>query len=157
MELPEVCVCYLIRSTPRGDEVLLGEKRRGLGQGRVVAPGGKLEPGETPTRAIVREVLEEVGLVVAPEDLRAHGYIDYRFPSRTEWSQRSWVFSARDHRGEPIATAELDARWVPVEEVPFDLMWDDARYWLPGVLAGESVAVDFDFAPDNATAVLVKR
>ncbi|MFZ4843153.1 8-oxo-dGTP diphosphatase [Mycetocola saprophilus] len=157
MELPEVCVCYLIRSTPRGDEVLLGEKRRGLGQGRMVAPGGKLESGETPARAIVREVHEEVGMIIAPESLRPHGYIDYRFPSRREWSQRSWVFSTREFEGEPIATAELDARWVPVDEVPFDRMWDDARHWLPGVLAGDEVAVDFDFAPDNASAIRVKR
>ncbi|WP_183086263.1 8-oxo-dGTP diphosphatase [Mycetocola tolaasinivorans] len=153
MELPEVCVCYVIREEDGEARVLLGEKRRGLGRGRVVAPGGKLEPGETPEQAIVREVREEVGLVIDPEALQPHGYIDYRFPSRPEWSQRSWVFSARSFSGAVSASSELDADWVSLARVPLDLMWDDARYWLPGVLTGGPVVMDFTFAEDNATAI----
>lgn len=30
-------------------------------------------------------------------------------------------------------------------------MWDDARYWLPGVLAGGNVRARFTFAEDDAT------
>ncbi|WKK71641.1 NUDIX domain-containing protein [Rathayibacter oskolensis] len=65
--LPEVCVVYVLRESPGGGaEVLLGRKRRGLGEGRIVAPGGKLEPGESPVRAAVRELAEEVGSVRSP-------------------------------------------------------------------------------------------
>ena len=39
----------------RGDEVLLINKKTGLGQGKVNAPGGKVDPGETPEAAAVRE------------------------------------------------------------------------------------------------------
>ncbi len=41
--------------------LLLIVKKRGLGQGKVNAPGGRLEPGETPEQAAVRETREEVG------------------------------------------------------------------------------------------------
>ena len=34
----------------RGDEVLLIDKKTGLGMGKVNAPGGKVDPGETPDR-----------------------------------------------------------------------------------------------------------
>ena len=41
-----------------GSEVLLIEKKRGLGAGKVNAPGGRLEPGESITECAVREVRE---------------------------------------------------------------------------------------------------
>jgi 8-oxo-dGTP diphosphatase len=60
MSLPEVCVVYLVRPRRGMAEVLVGKKRVGVGEGKVVAPGGKLEPGESPPEAAVREVAEEM-------------------------------------------------------------------------------------------------
>jgi 8-oxo-dGTP diphosphatase len=39
-----------------GDRILLIEKKRGLGSGKVNAPGGRLEPGETAFEAAIREL-----------------------------------------------------------------------------------------------------
>lgn len=148
---PAVVVVYLVRDGRTGPEVLLGEKRRGLGAGRLVGPGGKREPGESAERTAVREVAEEVGLRVDEADLEARGTLDYRFPYRPSWSQVSDVFVCRRWQGSPSGSDELEPRWVPVEDVPLDAMWDDARYWLPGVLAGGTVRARFTFAEDNAT------
>ncbi|MGU3411567.1 8-oxo-dGTP diphosphatase [Microbacterium sp. M1A1_1b] len=150
---PRVVVVYLLRSGVTGDEVLLGEKRRGLGAGRVVGPGGKREGAETAVETAVREVAEEVGLRLDPADLEARGTLDYRFPYRPSWSQVSDVFVGRRWSGTPTVSDELAARWVPVDDVPYDAMWDDARYWLPGVLAGGTVDARFTFADDDATVV----
>ena len=38
--------------------VLLMHKKRGLGAGKINAPGGRLEPGETPETGAIREVQE---------------------------------------------------------------------------------------------------
>ncbi len=35
-------------------------------------------------------------------------------------------------------------------------MWDDARYWLPRVLAGQHVAVTISFAADCATVASIE-
>lgn len=133
--LPEVCVCYILDETPQaGYRVLLGDKKKGLGLGKLVGPGGKLEPGETPRQAAVREVFEESGLRIDEDDLLLLGRIRYEFPHRESWSQVSWVFATRSWRGEIVESDELLLRWHDVADIPFDRMWDDARFWLPGVL-----------------------
>jgi len=154
MSLPEVCVVYLLRRGPTGAEVLLGDKRTGLGQGRIVGIGGKLDPGESAEEAAVREVMEEVGLRVAASDLHLAGTIDYHFPTRPAWSQRSTVFVCRRWVGEPVETDEITPRWYALDAVPYPRMWDDASRWLPGVLRGGAVDARFTFGADLSTVVL---
>ncbi|WP_394770720.1 8-oxo-dGTP diphosphatase [Lacisediminihabitans sp.] len=151
MELPEVCVCYLIRSGASGDEVLLGAKKFGLGEGNLVGPGGKIESGETPVQAIIREVAEETGVVVAAEGLRLAGELTYPFPHRPAWSQKSWVFVTRDWSGLPRESDELAPEWFPIGAIPVHRMWDDAKYWLHDALGGGFVTATFEFGQDLRT------
>ncbi|MFI9581284.1 hypothetical protein ACIHCQ_05455 [Streptomyces sp. NPDC052236] len=41
--------------------------------------------------------------------------------------------------------------WFPVEQLPFEEMWDDARYWLPQVLAAQAIEAEIVFAEDCET------
>ncbi len=34
---------------------------------------------------------------------------------------------------------------MPVDDVPYDRMWDDDHLWLPGVLEGDTVVGEFRF------------
>jgi len=154
MPLPEVCVVYLIRRGETGLEVLLGDKRTGLGQGKVVGIGGKLDPGESARDAAVREVFEEVGLRVAASDLHRVGAVEYHFPTKPSWSQHSTVFVCRRWQGEPVETDEITPRWYTLDAVPYARMWDDASRWLPGVLRGGAVDARFTFGADLSTVVL---
>jgi 8-oxo-dGTP diphosphatase len=150
------CLCLLTRATPAGTELLLGVKKRGFGAGRLVAPGGRLEAGESAAGATVREVREETGLEVALGDLRAAGRIAYRFPARPEWDLTIAVFTAGRFAGEPRPSDELDPAWHRVAELDYTAMWDDARYWLPAALAGERVDALITFAADNTTVASVE-
>jgi 8-oxo-dGTP diphosphatase len=123
--------------------VLLGEKLTGLGIGKIVGPGGKAEPGESPRETAVREVWEEVGLRVDPAALISLARIEYPFHDRPHLSQRSHAFATREWTGDPVGTAELAPRWWPVGELPLERMWSDATLWLPRVLAGEHLEARF--------------
>jgi 8-oxo-dGTP diphosphatase len=151
--LPQVCVCYLLRRSEAGASVLLGRKKKGLGVGKIVAPGGKLEAGETTTDAAVREIAEESGLIVQPGDLVQRGLLTYLFPTRQEWSQESSVFICERFAGEPVDSDELDLEWFPIEQIPLDRMWDDARFWLPDLLGGARVRRTFTFAADLSSVL----
>ena len=149
----DVCVVYLVRDRQTGagtiTEILLGEKLTGLGTGRFVGAGGKVEPGESALDAAVREVAEELGVVVSPNALEAISLITYPFVDRDEWSQRSHGFLARTWTGEPAASSELDPQWFDIAELPFDRMWADAATWLPQALAGEFIERTIPFRADG--------
>jgi len=153
-DLPQVCVCYLTRLSATGErQVLLGRKKKGLGLGNIVGLGGKLEPGESAVDAAVREVEEESGLIVARDALTAMGVLTYLFPHKPAWSQRSNVFVTDRFSGTPRESDELNPVWFTIADLPVDEMWDDARHWLPGVLAGMPVTATFTFGEDLATVV----
>ena len=154
MILPQVCVCYLTRLSPEGTlQVLLGRKKKGLGMGNIVGLGGKLEQGESAVDAAVREIEEESGLVVTASALTPLGQLTYLFPHREAWSQESSVFVCTEWTGTPSESDELNPVWFDVAALPVDEMWDDARHWLPGVLAGIPVRATFTFGEDLETVV----
>lgn len=118
-------------------ELLLIRKRRGLGAGKLVGPGGKVEPGETPREAARREVREEVR--VEPTGLERCGEFAFHFRdgSPDEDSMYVHVFTADGVDGEPETTAEAVPEWYPATDPPYDEMWVDDRVWVPHMLAGE--------------------
>ncbi|MGA9401710.1 8-oxo-dGTP diphosphatase [Haladaptatus sp.] len=115
-------LCYPIR----GDEILLIRKKRGLGEGKLVGPGGKVEDGETPREAAIREVEEEVRVSV--ENPTKIGEFEFVFGNESEMFVH--VFRAEEFSGKPRETKEADPGWFDVEEMPYDEMWEDDRLWM---------------------------
>jgi 8-oxo-dGTP diphosphatase len=153
--LIRTCLCFIRRTTADGPEVLLGLKKSGFGAGRWVGPGGHIEPGEQAVAAAVREVAEESSLVVSPDSLEHRASIEFRFPARPAWDQTAEVYVTDSYAGEATESDEIAPRWYPVAALPLDGMWDDARYWLPRVLAGQQVTATITFAPDCATVAAI--
>ena len=67
------------------------------------------------------------------------------------------MFVCRTWTGEPAPSDEHDPEWFELAAVPFGQMWDDARRWLPAVLAGGRVRRTFVFGADLATVVEERR
>jgi len=129
----------------RGGEALLMRKKRGLGAGKINAPGGRLEPGETALQAAVREVEEEV--CVRPVGARARGELRFQFVDG--YGLECHVFSADACEGEPAETDEAAPRWVPLDAIPYGEMWADDAVWLPLMLAGVGFSGRFVFDGDR--------
>ena len=129
----------------RDDEVLLIDKKTGLGKGKINAPGGKVDPGETPEEAAVRECREELRIEVS--NLEYCG--EHRFQFVDGYSIHVYVYRTRDFEGEPTETREAAPRWCPIDRIPFDRMWEDDRYWIPRMIRGERFQTRWIFDGDR--------
>ncbi len=157
MPLPSTCLCLLTRISGDGaSEVLLGRRKRtGLGHGKIVAPGGHVEPGESPAEAAAREVKEESGIHVTPGALTEAAHITFLFPVRLDWDMTVAIFTGATWTGHAAESDEIAPEWFPVAALPYDRMWGDAPHWLPRVLAGERLRATFSYADDNETLASV--
>ncbi|MFN2185926.1 MAG: 8-oxo-dGTP diphosphatase [Anaerolineae bacterium] len=150
--LRETTLCLLMRGNPPR-HVLLGYKKEGFGAGKITGFGGKVEPGETPVAAAVRELAEETGITAALEDLLAVGQLRFLFPRSPAWSQLVHVFLSERWVGVPREGREMRPAWYAVDQLPYEQMWQDSVYWLPRFLNGERIRGRFVFDTDNETVV----
>lgn len=126
-------------------QVLLIHKKRGLGQGKINGPGGRLEAGETPVQAAVRETAEEVGIAVS--DPQFCGKLFFHFTNG--YKLVGHVFKATQWTGSPVETDEALPEWFSVDHIPYDQMWTDDQYWFPLMLAGRLFTGHFVFDDDK--------
>ena len=126
-------------------KILLIEKKRGLGAGKMNGPGGKIEPGETPLEAVIRETEEE--LLVTPLSPVKLG--ELRFVMSDCPDIHCHVYRADDVTGVPTETDEATPAWTALDEIPYDRMWEDDRHWLPHVIDGQAFLGSFVFEGES--------
>jgi 8-oxo-dGTP diphosphatase len=131
----------LLRPAGSGDEVLLQLRRNtGFMDGYwACAAAGHVEAGESVRAAAVREVAEELGVLIRPDQL-----VPITTMHRTQGTgdpideRVDFFFGCRDWPGEPRRmepAKSADLRWFPLEALP-DPVVPHERAVLTGVLTG---------------------
>jgi 8-oxo-dGTP diphosphatase len=121
---PVILVAAVALIDPDG-RVLIAQRP----EGRTMAglwefPGGKLEDGESPEAALIRELQEELGITVqepclAPYTFASHAYADFHLLMP--------LYLCRRWEGIAVPKEHAAIRWIR----PRELMAEPARYPMP--------------------------
>ncbi len=136
-----------------GMHIWLGMKKVRFGAGKYNGFGGRIEQGETPEQAALRELSEETNGVKA---LAWHKVAEntHIFPSKPEWNFHVHVFLVTKWEGTPTETEEMKPEQFAIKDIPYSKMWHDDIHWLPHVLEGKKFKSEFDM---TETEILSKK
>jgi len=104
----------------RGDGKTLLVRKRGTTA--FMQPGGKIEPGESPSSALLRELIEEIGLHVSVDNLRPLGYFEAPAVNEPGYTVSADVFLIESGDARITRSAEIEElRWICAES-PDDIV-----------------------------------
>ena len=142
MNQKQTTLLYIIKN----NQILLAEKKRGFGVGKINGVGGKIEPGESIEQAMIRETQEEIG--VTPINTQHLATITFQFSTGEITQETTSIFIANDYEGEIIETEEMRPTWYNLNELPYDKMFAADKIWLPEIIKGKKFNGVVIFDPD---------
>ena len=115
------------------DKFLMIRHQRGINKGYINFPGGKKEENESMEECVVRETLEETGLLIKnPQKI---GYVE--FPSMNFYVH---IYKSTEFEGNLIENKdEVNSFWVSKNNIPLEEMRQADQNFMPDILAGKPV------------------
>lgn len=111
---PLVVVCAAL--VDDGGRVLLAQRPAGKPMaGLWEFPGGKLQPGETPEAALVRELKEELGIEVAPSAAAPLAFASHAYAN---FHVLLLLYLCRRWHGDVAARESQGLAWVEPNRIP---------------------------------------
>lgn len=112
----------------KNQKFLMIRHQRGINKGYINFPGGKKELNESMDDCVIRETLEETGLLIKnPQKI---GYIE--FPSMNFYVH---IYKSTEFEGNLINKEdEVNAFWVDKNNIPLDEMREADKNFVPDIL-----------------------
>ena len=128
----------------KDNKILLAMKKRGFGEGKYNGVGGKIEAFETPEEAMVRETKEEI--YVTPKKYEKVGIIEFdEFYKGKKENVLFHLYIVTEWIGDIKESDEMKPYWFDINNIPYDNMFPDDKYWLPIILQGRKIKGHFSF------------
>ena len=129
-------LCYVTR----GNDVLMlhrVKKKNDINKDKWIGIGGKFEENESPDECLLREAMEETGLMLTSWQCR--GIVT--FLTETGFGEYMYLFTADGFEGQLKTCDEGDLQWVSrdfINQLPLwegdpiflKLLWEDAPFFL---------------------------
>ena len=117
----------------KSGKFLMIKHQRGINKDCMNFPGGKKENDETIEDCVIRETLEETGILI--KNPIQVGYIE--FPTKDFYVH---VFKSTEFSGEVVQKEdEVCTFWVDKKDIPYDQMREADKDFLPEILSGKYV------------------
>ena len=117
----------------KNNKLLMIRHQRGINKGYINFPGGKKEESESMEDCVIRETLEETGLLI--KNPKIVGYME--FPSVNFYVH---IYKSTEFEGTIINKEdEVNAFWVDKDNIPLNDMREADQNFVPDLLAGKYI------------------
>ena len=120
-------------------------KRKRIGIGRWVPPGGATESNDKSQKhAAQRELRQETGLVFPLKSFQKGGVLRGYINSTDmpTWLVHIYLVDASAAKQTFVPNEEyVEMRWFPLSELPFEKMLQGDRDWLPKIVKGQKLSI----------------
>ena len=117
----------------KNNKLLMIRHQRGINKGYINFPGGKKEESESMEDCVIRETLEETGLLI--KNPKKVGYME--FPSVNFYVH---IYKSTEFEGTIINKEdEVNAFWVDKDNIPLNDMREADQNFVPDLLAGKYI------------------
>ncbi|MFX0052853.1 MAG: NUDIX domain-containing protein [Candidatus Hermodarchaeota archaeon] len=147
-------LAYLVHN----HEVLLllrNKKDNDFHRGKYIGIGGRVEPGETPLECVIRELTEETGYILKPEEIEFRGYIYFDKIGRDKDSEDlpafNWLvflYYVSIKKKTAFKNPEGELKWFFFDNIPYENMWAGDKIFTPKMLNTNDI-IEAKFLYDN--------
>jgi 8-oxo-dGTP pyrophosphatase MutT (NUDIX family) len=143
----------LVLKAPK-DKADAKRKRKRVGAGRWVPPGGGTEPfDKSQKHAAQRELREETKLRFPLKVFRKVGVLEGYNGSADEllWLVHLYLIVVNGIKQRIVPGHKLlESRWFPISRLPFRQMLTGDRDWIPRIINGEKLVIKIVFDKDES-------